>query len=195
MNKRKTVIGVVTLLIAVGAGWALGFFDQIDPEVAELQQLRDEAFQRRDQLTEEERRAQFRAVRERVDGLSEDQRRAFHEGGRERFQQMMLQRMDEFYEMSPEEQAEKLDENIDRMEERRANRDQAGGGGRPDRGRGDMTAAQRDQRSKERLDRSTPEMRAKMDQFRDMMNERREQRGLEPIRGGRGMFGGRGGRR
>ena len=55
-----------------------------------------------------------------------------------------------------------------------------------------MTAAQRDQRGKERLDRSTPEMRAKMDRFRDMINDRREERGLEPIEGGRG---GRGGRR
>ena len=190
MDKRKTAIGAVTMALVLGVGWALGFFDRSDPEVLELQKMRDEAFDRRDQISEEERRTQFRAIRERVEDLSEDQRRAFHEGLRERFQQ----RMEQFFAMLPEEQTERLDELIDRMEERRANRDQAGGGGRPGGGRGDMTAAQRDQRRKERLDRTTPDMRAKMDRFREMLNDRREQRGLDPIEGGRGFFGGRGAR-
>jgi hypothetical protein len=45
------------------------------------------------------------------------------------------------------------------------------------------------------LDRSTPEMRAKMDRYRDLMNQRRQERGLEPLEGGgRGMFGGGRGR-
>ncbi len=194
MDKKKTAIAAVMLALVVGAGWALGFFGQPDPEVAELQKLRNEAFERRDQMNDEQRRAQFQEIRQRVDGLSESQQRQFREGGRERFQQMMFERMNEFFDMTPEEQAERLDEMIDRMEERRANRDQ-NGGGRPGGGRGgDMTAAQRDQRSKERLDRSTPEMRAKMERFRDMMNQRREERGLEPVRGGRGMMGGHGGR-
>ena len=194
MDKKKTAIGAVMLALVVGAGWALGFFDTTDPQVAELQKLREETFDRMDQMSDEERRSQFQEFRQRVEGLSEDQRRKFFESGREGFQQMMLQRMDRFFAMSPEQQTEKLDEMIDRMEEWRANREQGGGGGSGwgrGGGRGNMTAAQRDQRSKQRLDRSTPEMRAKMDRFRDMMNERREERGLEPIQGRRGMFGGR----
>ena len=185
MKKKRTAIGAVMLVLAVGAGWALGFFETTDPEVAELQKMRQEAFDRRDQMSDEQRRSQFQEIRQRVDGLSEDQRRQFHEGGREGFQQAMTQRMNEFFAMTREEQTKRLDELIDRTEERRANRDQ-NGGGRPGRGRGDMTSAQRDQRSKERLDRSSPEMRAQMDRFRDMMNNRREERGLEPVRGGRG---------
>ncbi len=197
MNKKKTSIGAVMLVLVVGAGWAFGLFDTADPQVAELQKLREETFGRMDQMSDEERRSQFQQFRQRVEGLSEDQRREFRESGREGFQQMMLQRMDRFFAMSPEEQTKELDEMIDRMEEWRANREQGGGGGSGwgrGGGRGKMTAAQRDQRGKERLDRTTPEMRAKMDRFRDMINERREERGLEPIEGGRGMFGGRGGR-
>lgn len=200
MDKKKTAIGAVMLALVVGAGWALGFFDSTDPQVAELEELREETFGRMDQMSDEERRSQFQEFRQRVEGLSEDQRRQFFESSREGFQQAMAQRMNQFFEMTPAEQSKRLDELIDRTEERRANRGQAGGGGtgwgrggggRGRGGRGDVTGAQRDQRSKERLDRSTPEMRAKMDRFRDMMNERREQRGLEPIEGGRGMFGGR----
>ncbi len=195
MNKKKTAIGAVMLALVVGAGWALGFFDTIDPQVAELQKLREETFGRVDQMSNEERRSQFQEFRQRVDGLSEEQRREFRESGREGFQQRMLQRMDRFFAMSPEEQMKELDEMIDRMEEWRANREQGGGGGPGwgrGGGRGNMTGTQRDQRSKERLDRSTPEMRAKMDRFRDMMNVRREERGLDPVDGPpRGMFRGR----
>jgi len=190
MNKKKTAIGAVMLALVVGAGWALGFFDTTDPQVAELQKLREETFGRMDQMSDEERRSQFQEFRQRVEGLSEDQRREFFESSREGFQQVRVQRMDQFFAMTPEEQTKRLNELIDRMEEWRANRGQGGGWGRGG-GRGNMTAAQRDQHSKQRLDRSTPEMRAKMDRFRDMMNERREERGLEPIDGGRGMFGGR----
>ena len=42
--------------------------------------------------------------------------------------------------------------------------------------------------------RTTPEMRAKFDRFKDMVNERRDERGLDPVQGMRGMFGPRGGR-
>lgn len=195
MDKKKTAIGAVMLALAVGAGWALGFFDTTDPQVAELQKLREETFDRVDQMSDEQRRSQFQEFRQRVEGLSENQRRQFFESSREGFQQAMVERMDQFFAMTPKEQSKRLDELIDRTEERRANRDQAAGGGGAGwgrgGGRGDMTGAQRDQRSKERLDRSTPEMRAKMDRFRDMMNDRREKRGLESIDGGRGMFGGR----
>ncbi|MCH7751145.1 MAG: hypothetical protein IH898_03175 [Planctomycetes bacterium] len=193
MDKKKTAIAAVMLALVVGAGWALGFFDTTDPQVAELQKLLEETFDRMDQMSDEERRSQFQEFRQRVEGLSEDQRRQFFESSREGFRQAMVERMDQFFAMAPKEQTNRLDELIDRIEEWRSNRDQAGGG-RPGGGRGDMgdmTGAQRDQRSKERLDRSTPEMRAKMDRFRDMMNDRREERGLEPIDGGRGMFGGR----
>ena len=40
---------------------------------------------------------------------------------------------------------------------------------------------ERERRRKERLDRTTPEFRARMDQFRKDMNARRQQRGLPPV--------------
>jgi hypothetical protein len=183
MDKKKT--GILALVLAVVAGWAFGFFDATDPEVAELQQLRDEALN----LGDEERRTQFQDLRQRVEGLSEDQRQAFRESSRGGFREAMTQRMNEFFEMPPQVQTERLDEMIDNMQQRPPNQNQGGLG----RG-GDMTADQRDQRGKQRLDRSTPEMRAKMDRFRDMLNDRRQQRGLDPVEGGRGFPGGRGGR-
>ena len=92
--------------------------------------------------------------------------------------------MNDFFAKSPEEQRQSLDQMIDRMEQRRQRRETEGrggegrGGGRPD-----MTPQQRDQRRKQGLDRTTPEMRGMMDAFRDMINDRRQERGLEPIHG------------
>ena len=96
----------------------------------------------------------------------------------------MMQRIDQVLAMPPEQQVQEIDKFIDMMEQRRQSRDQAGE--RPERGdRGqDMTEAQRDQRRKERLDRISPEQRAKFDLMRDLVNTRREERGLEPSPGG-----------
>ena len=192
MNKKKTFIAGVMVALALGAAWAFGFFGGVDSEVAELQKERDEAFERMDELSDEERRAQFRDFRERVGQLTEEQRQQFFESSRPLFQQMALNRMNRFFELTPEEQTKELDDLIDRIEERRSNREAGEGEGRGGRGGNwsDMSPAERDQRRKERLDRTTPEMRAKFDRFRDMLNERLEQRGLEPIEGMRGMFGG-----
>jgi hypothetical protein len=196
MDRKKIGIGAAVLVLLAGAAWALGYFSGTDPQVAELQKFRDESFQRMDQMSDEERRAQFQEFRTRVDALSDDQRREFFESGREFFQQRMLERMDHFFALPPDEQKKDLDEQIDRMEQWRKQRaanpeqgrgggpgGQARGGGRGPRGGGGG--------GKGRLDRSTPEMRAKMARYRDMMNERRKERGLEPIEGGgRGMWGG-----
>jgi uncharacterized membrane protein YgcG len=190
MDRTKTgiALGVVALLAV--AAWALGYFDGADPLVAELQQMRDENFQRMDQMTDEERRAQFQQFREKVDQLSDDQRRQFFEGGREEFQGRMLERMNEFFAMPPDQQKKELDEQIDRMEQWRSQREadggQARGGGGPPGGgpRGGGGGGG----GKARLDRSTPEMRAKMSRYFDMLNARREQRGLEPMTGRGGRF-------
>ena len=58
-----------------------------------------------------------------------------------------------------------------------------------------MTDAQRDQRRKERLDRTSPKMRAEFTEFGRRLNDRMKQRGLPPMEDGpgRGGFGGGGG--
>lgn len=186
-NNKMKLIGVF-VAIGLSAALALGMFYGTDPQVAELEKMRDENIGRMDQMSENEQRAQRDAFRERIGELSEEQRRQFFESSRPMFQKMMLDRMNSFLQLPPEQQKEQLDEIIDRMEERRANRDGGGGGRGQGAGRGNRSEAQRDQRRKERLERSTPEMRAKMDQFKDMLNDRRAERGLDPIEGGRGFF-------
>lgn len=180
MNKKNTTAATVFLALLAGLAWAL--FSGEDAEVAEAKQMRDELFQKAEGMSHDERRANFESLREKTRDFSEDQRRAFGQGMRKFF----MKRVDQLLTMSPEERNKELDKWIDRMEERGANRE--GREGRGNRG-GDMTQAERDQRHKQRLDRSTPEMRAKMDRMKDLINDRRADRGLDPLQGGRGMFG------
>jgi hypothetical protein len=182
MNRRKTtIVATIALLLAVSAAWALGMFHRTDPQVAELQQMRDEMFAERD-VPREERRQQFNEFRQRMDNLSEEQRQQLWQSGREEWTRRIEERMDEFFALAPEEQQQRLDEIIDRMVERRQQREQnPGGDGRRGGGRGDwqnMSDAQRDARRKQRLDQTSPKMRAQFTEFRRMMEDRMEERGL-----------------
>jgi hypothetical protein len=186
MNTRKIIYAASGLLILLAAAWMFGLFGGTDPVVAEMQQLRD---QMRD-LPEAQRRAQWDAYRQRMETLTEEQRNALR-GDRGQWQQFAQQRMDEFFQLPPDAQRQRLDEMIDRMEQRRKERAQNPNANRGNRG-GDrnrnLTDAQRDQRRKERLDRTSPKMRAQFTEFGRRMNDRRAERGLPPVegRGGRG---------
>lgn len=185
MERKHLVGATLILLLLAGVGWAL--FSGEDAELVEMKQMRDDMLQNMEKMSEEDRRASRDEFRQRAESLTEDQRRELGRG----FRQFMMQRVDNLLAMPREQQVAELDKWIDRMEERRQNRGDGEGrerGGREGRG-GDMSPAQRDQRRKERLDRSTPEMRAKMDAMKDLINDRREERGLEPIQGGRPPFG------
>jgi hypothetical protein len=74
-------------------------------------------------------------------------------------------------------------------EDRRRN-DGGKGADRGGRNWGNMTEAQRDERSKRRLDRSTPKMRAQFAEFRKRLDARAKERGISELpgwwRGGRG---------
>jgi len=194
MDKRKfTIATVMILVIVVGTAWALGYFRGTDPVVAELQQMRDQMFTNRD-LPEAERRAEWQNFRQRMDSLTDAQRDAFRQSSRDGWRQFAEQRMDEFFTLPPAEQQQRLDEILDRMIERQRQREQnptaRDRGNRGGRGR-NLTDAQRDERRKRRLDRTDPKMRAQFSEFRRMLNERAQQRGLPPMQG-RGP--GRGGR-
>lgn len=180
MNKKNGIAATVILALLAGIVWVL--FTGEDAELAEAKQMRDQMFQKMDTMSPEDRHSGREAIREKMQDFSPEQRREFGQGMR----QFAMKRVDKILAMSPGEQRQELDQWIDRMEQMRENR---GNEGRGDRG-GDMSSAQRDQRSKQRLDRSTPQMRAKMDAMKDLINQRREQRGLEPIQGPRGLLGG-----
>lgn len=196
MNARNAVIGVVVLLLAVVAAWAFGFFGGTDPEVAELQQMRDQVFAS-DPLPEAQRDQLRDQFRQRVSSLTDDQRRALFAGGREQWRQREQQRMDAFFALSRADQQKQLDDSINRMLQRRNEQNQnpsAGNrDGRGERGNGggggrNMTPAQRESRAKQRLDNSTPKERAQRAEYRRRMQERMQQRGI-PEQTGRGRRG------
>lgn len=196
MQRGKWIIGILSaVLVMVAAAWWFGWFGE-DRAVATARQARDELFQNRDQMSDEQRRAAFQQFRQQLDGLSDDQRRQLFRDRRAQFETRMRERLNGFFDMSPQEQDRELDRIIDQMSDRRANRPPRAGnrGGRGGGGRGGMTDAQREDRRKGRLDRSDPRVRAQMSEFRRRLNDRLAQRGLPPARGGRGTFGG-GGRR
>jgi len=122
--------------------------------------------------------------------LSPTQRDSLAADGRQRFQQ----ELERYARMSPAEKSRYLDQRIDETEKMRqqlAQRNPNGGGpgaagafgagpGGPGGGRGgpSLSSEDRDRRRRERLDQTTPEFRALMDQFRKDMANRRQQRGL-----------------
>jgi hypothetical protein len=211
MDKRKVSIGVVAvLLIGIFAAWAMGYFHRTDPAVAELQQL---GTQMRT-ASEADRPALFQQFREKMDGLTDAQREEFRQNNQGRFRQDMSKRMSEFFAMSPADQKKRLDEIIDQMQKRQAQRQAGGGanganggggpgggfggpggggpgGGGRGAGRQNQTDGQREQSRKSRLDNTNPAERAQQDKFRAMLGDRMQQRGITPPAGG-GPFGGRG---
>jgi hypothetical protein len=204
MDRRRIMIIAFVLFLTAMAAWAFGFIGGTDPAVAELEQFRDQMLDRN--LSEAERQQFRQDFRQRIESLTDDQRRIFFSSGREFRMERAEQRMDEFFAMSPADQQRQLDEMLNRMIARRNERalDQnsrgqqrdgarrSGGGERGN--RAGMTEAQRDERSKRRLDRTSPKMRAQFAEFRRRLDGRARQRGIEPgdMRGGRrGPWGGR----
>jgi len=191
MKKKQVVSGAVVLVLVAGIGWAMGFFNGQDPQLAELELIRNESFGNRENMSEEQRRGQHEQFREKVGQLSDDQRKQFFENSRPMFQQMMNEKMNKFFALPEEEQKAELDKWIDRMENRSNDRKAEGDRGKGGRGgpggpggRGGwegMSQQERDSRRQQKLDSTTPELRAKFDKFKDMMNDRREERGLPKI--------------
>src|SRR3954451_3525115 len=159
MRKRKTFIGgVAVILLLIAAAWAFGFFHRTDPAIAELQQLGSQAWDR--SLPEAQRSESRDQFRQRMDSLTDDQRRAFFDANRDQWTGRMQQRMDEYFALSKAEQQKRLDDILNRIAAARnpsqqstgqANRGNRGGNRG---GRRNMTDAQREQRSKQRLDRT-----------------------------------------
>jgi hypothetical protein len=197
MKKRSIVVGLAITAVVAGT-WGLTLFgSRVDPEVQQLQQLRDSMFSKRDQLSSEDRRDAWHNIRERVEGLSDEQRQEFMAGGREQIMVYLQERMDTFFALPPEEQRRKIDERIAQIIEWRQNpgrgwsrggeqgQDVARGANhQPGEGhRRGRTEAQRDERRKRRLDRFDPRLRAQFTEYRRLLNKRLEQTGHEPFHG------------
>lgn len=183
MDKRKAIISCsVAILLAAAGAWGFGLFGGTDPAVAKLQQLSDQMSDKNlspaqvDQL-----RGEFR---QQLPTLTDDQRHAYFEANRDKWMARSQEQMGEFFAMSKADQQKRLDEIIGRMTQPRDNQRQNNSGrgqstnnGRD--GRGNMTEAQREERSKRRLDSTSPKMRAQYTEFRRMLDKRAEERGVK----------------
>ena len=85
--------------------------------------------------------------------------------------QFFMQRLDKLLVMPPAERNAELDKWIDRMETMRKSMKAGGDQGGWRNRFADMSEAERDQRRKQRLDRSSPDMRAKFDRLWDLLND------------------------
>jgi hypothetical protein len=190
MRKRRIIIGlVVASVTGLSAAWLFGWFSA-DPALAEVKQLQSQLAD--PSLKDDARRALFEQMRAKMDALSDDARRAVRDDMRQAFEQRAETHMKEVLAMSSADQAKALDADIDRMEKMRAQMQanaKANGGqnGQRQGNRGQTpTDDQRISRLRNRLDRSTPEMRALRTAYTQLINQRLQQRGLPPMTPGRG---------
>lgn len=201
MWKRLLAGFVIVATSGLGLAWLLGWLGP-DPALAEIQSLQTKLAD--PEMNEADRRVLMEEFRSKMDALSPESRRIVWQSNREAFAKRMEARMDHILAMSPADQVKAIDEEIDRMERMRLERERrraasanraansasaptgnvAGGNRRngAQRGqRGTATDEQRIARLKNRLDRGTPQSRAKRNEYVGLINKRRQQRGLPPI--------------
>lgn len=179
---RRTGLVALLLLLTFGLYRAI----RPDPNLKKLKQLREEFAAQGKNWSPEQRQEKGREMRDTMAKLSTSQREALMAEGRKRFEEQLRH----YAQMTPAEKVRHLDEQIKRQEQMRqqfaAQRPQTAGPngfGAGPRGR-NLSAEERDKRRKERLNNTTPEFRALMDQYRKDMSARRQQLGL-PAMGGR----------
>jgi hypothetical protein len=181
MNKRRWIIAACGLILTATGAWSFGLFGGTDPAIAKLQEIGD---QMQDKNLSDAQRNQLRDdFRQNMRSMTDDQRRAFFDANRDQWTGRIQQRMDEYFAMSKADQQKRLDEILNRMAQGRNSAQQNTNGGNRSanntRGGGrNMSDAQREQRSKERLDRTSPKMRAQFAEFRKQLENRAQQRGV-----------------
>jgi uncharacterized membrane protein YgcG len=194
---RRWAAALLLLLGIAGLVWAV----RPDPHLARAKELQSQLFGPDGKnLSPDERKARFAEYREQVKHLNDDQKWELSAPMREK----QKAELDRYFALSPKEKTKYLDERIDRSEKMRKEREKqaaqgkagapgggppgggfgfggpggkAGGGGG---GPGGRTPEEIEKRRKQFLDRTSPEERARMDQFRKDMDDRRRQRGLPP---------------
>lgn len=167
----------VVLLLGGLAGWAM--LPGEDPDLVAIRELR--AGLSEPELPPEKRRETFEAIRTAVEALPEEKREIARDELREGFRARRTEMLNEWFAAPEEEKTAKIDELLDRIVARRNSGERGGPPRGGPGGRGDRPndADSRNARRKERLNASTPEMRAKMGEFRDALRERADERGIE----------------
>jgi hypothetical protein len=182
MVKRKWIIACCILLLTIIGAWSFGLFRRTDPAVAKLEEIGN---QMQDKNLSDAQRNQLRDdFRQNMRSMTDDQRRAFFDSNRDRWTGRMQQQMDQYFAMSKADQQKRLDEILNRMVQARNSTQQSASGGSRNAnsnrgGSRNLSDAQREQRSKERLDRTSPKMRAQFAEFRKQLDARAQQRGIQ----------------
>lgn len=201
-DKRIWIAGAVvaTLLIAGGLTWAL--YPRESKYVVQAQELM--AKMQDENLSQEDRQQLWQQFRELRESVPDDQREEVFRAAGEPWRRQFESRMREFASLPENERNAFLDQDIDRMETMRRQFEERmragggergpgggfgggpggpGGGGNAEgrQGRGNWTDETRTDRRRRRLDNTTPEQRAHMTEYFRAMNERRVERGLEPM--------------
>jgi len=196
-RKRQVLLALLLLLVIYGVAGAF----RSNP-VDEVRQLRAQMTNKDNELSPEERKELGKKIRDQLKELTPDQRREFMKD-RQKEKSADLTR---FFELTPEEQRQELDKKIDQMITRINKRSQdgsgnggLGGGGPGGFGQGPpgangdnpggpmadgpgfkkLSPEEREERRQNRLDFTTPDFRAQMYQFRQMMNDRLNDRGVQ----------------
>jgi hypothetical protein len=183
-NRSRTVL-IVGLLILLAGTLGAYWYLRPDPQLAKVremgEQMRSEETRK---MSREQRRELFGRFRKEMEKLSIEQRRQLFAERRNPFQE----RLDKFFQSSRQEQQAMLDQTIRREEQFRANLANNG----PPRGAGlggNSTPEDREKRRQQWLSMTTPLQRAQMAEFRQQLQQRRQQLGLGPS-----PWGGRSGR-
>jgi colicin import membrane protein len=197
---RHWTIGVVSTLLVIGMGFWFVKYLRASSQVARVKELRQQLAES-SKLPEAQRRELWTEMRQEMQQLPETTRREMWQEQRAGFEKRMDDDMRKVLLLPPDQRSAAIDKQIDEMEKRRKEWDQrrqqqqaskqAGGGpepnagGRGDRQRGggrqraaDPTGKAGLERTKRRLDQSTPEQRAMREEYRRLVEARRQQRGL-----------------
>lgn len=207
MSKQNlTIIAIVFLVLVVGTIWA--FRGRADAQVERVKQMQDQLFAGGPPKPEDRN-----LMREEMRKLNPEQRQAVREHMQENFQRRMDEQIDDYFKLPPEKRVEHLDKQIQEQERRRkewesrrgqqprgpggANASAGGpgqggptqvGAGRPPGGGRNASPEARSANRNSRLDRSTPEQRAKRSAYFADLQKRRIALGL-PASPGHGHGG------
>ena len=197
-GKAKWLVLAFLVLLFSGLGaWAMTSGE--DPQLTKVKEMRAQL----ETAPEGQRRELWGQMRQEMEKLPEAAREALFADRRQEWEARENKQMQEFFSKSRAEQIALIDKQIDDSEKRRAERDrrraqgQANGGDRgrggpggPGGGRGGPGAgggrggrgatdpAARMERTRNYLDKTSPESRAQRSEYRRMSDERRQARGL-----------------
>jgi uncharacterized protein YdcH (DUF465 family) len=182
---RKRWFAAAALAIAVAGWWLL----RPDPNLRRVQALRLELMSAEAKnLSKEARSEKWKELGATMKSLSPAQRQVLAQEGQKRYQA----ELERYAKLSPAEQKRHLDEQINRMESARKKMSQMKGkapAGIAKKNTRPRSQEERERMRKQRLDQTTPELRALMDRYRRDMAARRQQLGLPAF--GFGAHGGR----